>query len=158
MENKIEIKDLKLSFGDKQILKGIDLNIPKNSVVALIGPSGCGKSTLLRAINRMHDLNPDAKVTGDILLDGDNIMGSNQDVTAIRRKNGMVLPRPKPFPRANFKSIAYGLKINGLDKKTDVKFSVQEALSVCYVREELKDSLTRSALELSGGQQQRLCI
>lgn len=158
MENKIEIKDLKLSFGDKQILKGIDMNIPKNSVVALIGPSGCGKSTLLRAINRMHDLNPDAKITGDILLDGENIMASNQDVTAIRRKIGMVFQRPNPFPKSIFNNIAYGLKINGLDKKTDVKFSVQEALSDCYLWDELKDSLNRSALELSGGQQQRLCI
>src|SRR5690554_6594059 len=123
MENKIEIKDLKLSFGDKQILKGIDMNIPKNSVVALIGPSGCGKSTLQRAINRMHDLNPDAKITEDILLDGENIMASNQDVTAIRRKIGMVFQRPNPFPKSIFNNIAYGLKINGLDKKTDVKFS-----------------------------------
>lgn len=158
MENKIEIKDLKLSFGDKQILKGIDLNIPKNSVVALIGPSGCGKSTLLRSINRMHDLNPDAKITGEILMDGVNIMRSDQDETEVRRKIGMVFQRPNPFPKSIFNNIAYGLKINGLDKKLDVKYAVQEALSDCYLWEELKDSLNRSALELSGGQQQRLCI
>lgn len=158
MENKIEIKDLKLSFGDKQILKGIDMSIPKNSVVALIGPSGCGKSTLLRSINRMHDLNPDAKITGDILLDGKSIMGTSQDVTGIRRKIGMVFQRPNPFPKSIYNNIAYGLKINELDKDVDVKKSIESALTDCYLWEELKDSLNRSALELSGGQQQRLCI
>lgn len=157
-ENKIEIKNLKLSFGDKQILKGINLTIPKNSVVALIGPSGCGKSTLLRSINRMHDLNPEAKISGDILLDGKSIMGSAQDVTGIRKKIGMVFQRPNPFPKSIYNNVAYGLKINEMDKKVNLKQAVEDALTDCYLWDELKDSLNRSALELSGGQQQRLCI
>lgn len=158
MKNKIEIKNIKLSFGDKQILKGIDMNIPAHSVVALIGPSGCGKSTLLRTINRMHDLNPNAKVTGDILLDGKSIFDSKENVTDIRRKIGMVFQRPNPFPKSIYNNVAYGLKINGLDKKIDTKYAIESALTDCYLWEELKDSLNRSALELSGGQQQRLCI
>jgi len=158
MENKIEIKDIKLSFGTKEVLKGVTMQIPKNSVVALIGPSGCGKSTLLRSINRMHDLNPDVKITGDILLDGESILQSKKDPTEIRRKVGMVFQRPNPFPKSIYNNIAYGLKINELDKEVDVKQAVQSALEDCYLWDELGDNLKRSALEMSGGQQQRLCI
>lgn len=158
MENKIEIKDIKLSFGAKEVLKGVTMQIPKNSVVALIGPSGCGKSTLLRSINRMHDLNPDVKITGDILLDGESILQFKKDPTEIRRKIGMVFQRPNPFPKSIYNNIAYGLKINELDKKIDVKQAVQSALEDCYLWDELGDNLKRSALEMSGGQQQRLCI
>jgi len=158
MEHKIEIKDIKLSFGTKQVLKGVSMNIPKNSVVALIGPSGCGKSTLLRSINRMHDLNNEVKITGDILLDGQSIMGDKQDVTAIRRKIGMVFQRPNPFPKSIYNNIAYGLRINELSKEINEQKAVQAALEDCYLWEELGDNLKRSALEMSGGQQQRLCI
>lgn len=158
MENKIEIKGVKLQFGSKEVLKGIDMTIPKNSVVALIGPSGCGKSTLLRSINRMHDLSPDAKITGEIYLDGEPILHTKTDPTHIRRKIGMVFQRPNPFPQSIFNNVAYGLKINRMDKSTDLKNTVEEALKDCYLWEELNTSLNRSALELSGGQQQRLCI
>lgn len=158
MENKIEIKGVKLQFGNKEVLKGIDMEIPKNSVVALIGPSGCGKSTLLRSINRMHDLTPDTKITGEIYLDGEPILNTITDPTHIRRKIGMVFQRPNPFPQSIFNNVAYGLKINNLCSKNELKGIVENALKDCYLWEELHTSLNRSALELSGGQQQRLCI
>lgn len=164
MENNtiIEIKDLRLKFGNKEILKGVNMNIPRNSVVALIGPSGCGKSTLLRSINRMHDMNPDAKITGEINIETENIL-TVKDPTDIRRKIGMVFQRPNPFPKSIFDNVIYGLKINQIEKqekkpKKFLKQITKDALQDCYLWEELKDNLKKSALELSGGQQQRLCI
>jgi phosphate transport system ATP-binding protein len=157
-EIKIEVKDLHLYFGEKHVLKGINLSIPKNSIVSLIGPSGCGKSSLLRSMNRMHDLNGTAKLSGDILVDGENILGKQADPVAIRRKIGMVFQRPNPFPKSIFKNIAYGLEINGMAKNGKLKKAVENALKDCYLWDELADNLGRSALEMSGGQQQRLCI
>lgn len=157
-EIKIEVKDLHLHFGEKHVLKGINLSIPKNSIVSLIGPSGCGKSSLLRSMNRMHDLNGTAKLSGDILVDGENILGKQADPVAIRRKIGMVFQRPNPFPKSIFKNIAYGLEINGMAKNGKLKKAVENALKDCYLWDELADNLGRSALEMSGGQQQRLCI
>lgn len=158
MENKIEVKDLKLRFGDKEVLKGINISIPKNSIVALIGPSGCGKSTLLRSINRMHDLTPSAKITGDIKLDGISIMGRKSDAVDVRRRIGMVFQRPNPFPKSIYKNVAYGLEINGIARNGQVKVAVESALKDCYLWEELGDNLGRNAMSMSGGQQQRLCI
>lgn len=155
---KLEVKDLHLHFGDKHVLKGIDLKIPKNSIVALIGPSGCGKSTLLRAMNRMHDLNPTVKMSGNIELDGTDILGRHADVVGVRRKVGMVFQRPNPFPKSIFSNVAYGLQINGIGKNGQVRAAVNDALRDCYLWDELGDNLNRSALDMSGGQQQRLCI
>lgn len=157
-EAKIQVKDLHLHFGDKHVLKGINMEIPKNSIVALIGPSGCGKSTLLRSMNRMHDMNPTVKMSGEINLDGQNILGKDADVVGIRRKVGMVFQRPNPFPKSIFNNVAYGLQVNGIARNGAVKGIVSEALKDCYLWDELGDSLNRSALEMSGGQQQRLCI
>jgi len=157
-EAKIQVKDLHLHFGDKHVLKGINLDIPKNSIVALIGPSGCGKSTLLRSMNRMHDMSPNVKIEGDILLDGESIYGKEADVVNVRRKVGMVFQRPNPFPKSIFNNVAYGLQINGMMKNGQVKNAVTEALKDCYLWDELGDNLNRSALDMSGGQQQRLCI
>lgn len=155
---KLEVKDLHLHFGDKHVLKGIDLKIPKNSIVALIGPSGCGKSTLLRSMNRMHDLNPMVKMSGSIELDGENILNRQADVVDIRRKVGMVFQRPNPFPKSIFNNVAYGLQVNHMARNGAVKTAVTEALKDCYLWDELGDNLNRSALDMSGGQQQRLCI
>ncbi len=158
MENKIEVRNLDLFFGKKQVLKGVHLTVPKNRVVALIGPSGCGKSTLLRSINRMHDLSPDAKITGDVLLDGKSVYSKNIDVVEIRRHIGMVFQKPNPFPKSIFENVAYGLKINGERNKAKLQEKVEIALKSSYLWNEVKDDLNKSALSLSGGQQQRLCI
>lgn len=158
LKTKVEVKDLHLHFGDKHVLKGIDLKIPEKSIVALIGPSGCGKSTLLRSMNRMHDLTPIAKLKGEVFLDGESIMGRKNDVTSVRKKIGMVFQRPNPFPKSILKNVAYGLEINNMAKNGQAKKIVEEALKDCYLWDEVGDNLNRSALDLSGGQQQRLCI
>ena len=158
MDKKIEIKSLRLSFGQKEILKGIDLQFPKNQITALIGPSGCGKSTLLRSINRMHDLTADVKLAGDILLDGKSIYHTGMNVVEVRRKIGMVFQKPNPFPKSIFDNVAYGLRINGYGRKKYIEHVVEKSLRDSYLWEEVKDQLHESALSLSGGQQQRLCI
>src|SRR5690554_1149599 len=155
MENKIEIRDIRLRFGSKEVLKGINMDIPEKSVVALIGPSGCGKSTLLRSINRMHDLTPSAHITGSIKLDGKEVLNNKVDPTQVRRKIGMVFQRPNPFPKSIFNNVAYGLKVNEIAKNGEVKKIVKAALKDCYLWDELGDSLHRSAMDMSGGQQQR---
>ena len=114
---KLTVKDWNLSFGDKHVLKDIDLEIPEKSIVALIGPSGCGKSTLLRSMNRMHDLNPIVSYRGEIFLGKDNIYARDSDPVEIRKKIGMVFQRPNPFPKSIYKNIAYGLQVNGSEKQ-----------------------------------------
>lgn len=158
MNTKLAVQDLHLHYGSKEVLKGINLEIPENGIVALIGPSGCGKSTLLRAMNRMHDLSPDAKIKGQILLDGNNIYAPGKDVVEVRRKIGMVFQKPNPFPKSIFDNIAYGLKIAGENNKQHLHDVVERTLKGSYLWEEVKDDLDKSALALSGGQQQRLCI
>ncbi len=158
MNHKLEVKDINLFFGDKHALKSVSLAVEENKIVALIGPSGCGKSTLLRSMNRMHELHAGVKMTGEILLDGKSILEKKVDAVDIRRKIGMVFQKPNPFPKSIFNNVAYGLKINGLHGNGQMKTSVEESLKDCYLWDELKDSLDRSALEISGGQQQRLCI
>ncbi|HMO41489.1 MAG TPA: phosphate ABC transporter ATP-binding protein PstB [Saprospiraceae bacterium] len=158
MNTKLAIRNIRLSYGKQEVLKGISMDIPANQIVALIGPSGCGKSTLLRAMNRMHDLSPTARVQGDILLDGENIYAPGTDVVAIRRKIGMVFQKPNPFPKSIFDNVAYGLKINGERNRKRLQEIVERTLRSSYLWEEVKDHLYKSALELSGGQQQRLCI
>lgn len=158
MKTKLAVRDLHLHYGSKEVLKGINLDIPEHNIVALIGPSGCGKSTLLRAMNRMHDLSPEAKVKGQILLDGNNIYAPGKDVVEVRRKIGMVFQKPNPFPKSIFDNIAYGLKIAGESNKKQLHEVVEHTLKGSYLWEEVKDDLDKSALSLSGGQQQRLCI
>lgn len=155
MKNKLTAENLNLSFGDKQILKNINVGFPEKEVTALIGPSGCGKSTLLRCFNRMHDLYPDAHITGKVMLDDQDLYAKTAEVTNIRRRVGMVFQKANPFPKSIYDNIAYGLKINNLPVNHDV---VQKALEEAYLWDEVKDDLKKPATRLSGGQQQRLCI
>ncbi len=154
---KISVKALNLSFGEKQVLKNINIAFPEKKITALIGPSGCGKSTLLRCFNRMHDLLPYAHISGEILLDGINIYDHQLSVTQVRRKVGMVFQKPNPFPKTIYENIAYGLRINSFEKST-IRQAVEQALRESYLWEEVKDELGKPATQLSGGQQQRLCI
>jgi phosphate transport system ATP-binding protein len=141
-------------YGPKQVLFDINLNIATNKVTSLIGPSGCGKSTLLRTLNRMHETVRSSRLEGEILIDNQNILA--QDVTALRRRVGMVFQRPNPFPKSIFDNVAYGLRINGV--KGSIHDAVEKSLRHAALWDEVKDQLHKSAYELSGGQQQRLCI
>lgn len=155
---KIEVKDLSLYYGEKKALKEISLQIPRNKVTALIGPSGCGKSTFLRCINRMNDLIPSVKITGQMLVEGVDIYDKNVDVVNIRKNIGMVFQKSNPFPKSIYENVAYGPKINGIKNKTELDEIVETSLKQAAIWDELKDRLGDSALGLSGGQQQRLCI
>ena len=157
-DTKIEVKDLSLYYGEKKALKEISLEIPRNKVTALIGPSGCGKSTFLRCINRMNDLIPDVKITGQMLVEGVDIYDKNVDVVNIRKKIGMVFQKSNPFPKSIYENIAYGPKINGIKGKNELDEIVETSLRQAAIWEEVKDRLGDSAMGLSGGQQQRLCI
>ena len=141
-------------YGPKQVLFDINLNVATNKVTSLIGPSGCGKSTLLRTLNRMHETVRSSRLEGEILIDNQNILA--QDVTALRRRVGMVFQRPNPFPKSIFDNVAYGLRINGV--KGSIHDAVEKSLRHAALWDEVKDQLHKSAYELSGGQQQRLCI
>ena len=154
----IIIKDLSLSYGDKQVIKKINQEIEEKKITAIIGPSGCGKSTLLRCINRMNDLIPDVKITGQIIFDKINIYDPDTDVTEVRRKIGMVFQRPNPFPKSIYDNVAYGLRISGIKDKKKISGVVEQSLEDCGLLREVEDRLHTSAMELSGGQQQRLCI
>ena len=155
---KIHVNDLSLYYGEKKALKEISMQVPANKVTALIGPSGCGKSTFLRCINRMNDLIPDVKITGQMLVEGVDIYDKNVDVVNIRKKIGMVFQKSNPFPKSVYENVAYGPKINGIKNKAQLDEIVEVSLRKAAIWEELKDRLTESALGLSGGQQQRLCI
>ena len=155
---KIQVEDLLLYYGEKKALNGISLQIPSNKVTALIGPSGCGKSTFLRCINRMNDLIPGVKITGEMLVEGVDIYDKDVDVVNIRKKIGMVFQKSNPFPKSVYENVAYGPKINGIKNKAQLDEIVEVSLRKAAIWEELKDRLTESALGLSGGQQQRLCI
>ncbi len=154
----VKTKDLNLWFGDKHVLKGINMPVYKNKITALIGPSGCGKSTLLRSFNRMHDMVATCKIKGDIHLEDMNIYDPKHDVTKIRERVGMVFQRPNPFPKSIYKNIAYGLHIRGGMSKQQIDAKVEESLKGAWIWDEVKDRLHDSAMNLSGGQQQRLCI
>jgi len=151
---RMTISKVNFWYGAKQTLFNINLGIATSKVTALIGPSGCGKSTLLRTLDRMHETVRHARLEGEILLDGNNILA--QDVTLLRRRVGMVFQRPNPFPKSIFDNVAYGLRING--SKTPLADAVEKSLRHAALWEEVKDHLHKSAYELSGGQQQRLCI
>jgi phosphate transport system ATP-binding protein len=157
-DTKIQVNDLSLYYGEKKALKEISMQIPANKVTALIGPSGCGKSTFLRCINRMNDLIPSVKITGELLVEGIDIYDKNVDVVNIRKKIGMVFQKSNPFPKSIYENIAYGPRINGIKDKTQLDEIVETSLRQAAIWDELKDRLGDSAMGLSGGQQQRLCI
>jgi len=154
----LQVKDLRLAYGDKEALHGINMDIPKKRVTAFIGPSGCGKSTLLRCFNRMNDLVDGCNITGQILLDGNNIYDRAVEVADLRRRVGMVFQKPNPFPKSIYENVAYGLRIQGINKKREIDETVEWALKSAALWEEVKDRLHESALGMSGGQQQRLVI
>jgi len=154
----LTVKDLRLSYGEKEALHGIDMIIPKKRVTAFIGPSGCGKSTLLRCFNRMNDLVDGCNITGQILLDDQNIYDKSVDVAELRRRVGMVFQKPNPFPKSIYENVAYGLRIQGIKKKRQIDETVEWALKSAALWDEVKDRLHESALGMSGGQQQRLVI
>ncbi len=154
----LKVRDLRLSYGDKEALHGINMDIPKKRVTAFIGPSGCGKSTLLRCFNRMNDLVDGCNINGQILLDDNNIFDRTVDVADLRRRVGMVFQKPNPFPKSIYENVAYGLRIQGIKKKRDIDETVEWALRSAALWDEVKDRLHESALGMSGGQQQRLVI
>ena len=156
--SKIETKNLNLFYGNFQALIDVNLAIEEKMITALIGPSGCGKSTLLRTFNRMNDLIDGVKVTGDVLIDGQNIYGLGTDLVDLRKKAGMVFQRPNPFPLSIFDNIAYGPRTHGAHHRGELEEIVRKALSDVELWDVLKDKLDRSALNLSLEQQQRLCI
>jgi phosphate transport system ATP-binding protein len=157
-QTKIEAKDLQIYYGQFQAIKNASLSVGENTVMALIGPSGCGKSTFLRALNRMHDLTPDARVEGNVLLDGTDIYASDIDPVTIRHRIGMVFQRPNPFPKTIYENVVYGPKIHGTRNRKKLMECAERSLVRAALWDEVKDRLDRSALDLSGGQQQRLCI
>ncbi|GAB4109295.1 MAG: phosphate ABC transporter ATP-binding protein PstB [Thermoflexibacter sp.] len=154
----IQTKNLHLHYASFHVLKDVNIEIGRNEVVALIGPSGCGKSTYLRTLNRMNDLIDGTSIKGEIIIDGQNIYDKKIDVNELRKKVGMVFQKPTPFPKSIFENVAYGLRVNGINKKTEVEETVEQSLKQAALWDEVKNDLKKSALALSGGQQQRLCI
>jgi phosphate transport system ATP-binding protein len=157
-EIKIKTRDLSLYYGTKMALNSITMDIVEKQVTALIGPSGCGKSTYLRTLNRMNDLIPGVKITGEVLVDNFNIYDKNVDSVNLRKKVGMVFQKSNPFAKSIFENVAYGPRINGIHDKKKLAEIVERSLQRAAIWEEVKDRLHDSALGLSGGQQQRLCI
>lgn len=156
-QDKITVDGVDLYYGKFHALKDINLNIKEKEITAFIGPSGCGKSTLLKSFNRMNDLVEGCKITGNILLDGEDIFGC-MDVNILRKRVGMVFQKPNPFPMSIYDNIAYGPRTHGIHSKAQLDEIVENSLKSAAIWEELKDRLKKSALGLSGGQQQRLCI
>ncbi len=155
---KIRSQQVNLYYGDFHALKGITMEVMPNTVTALIGPSGCGKSTYLRLFNRMNDLIDNVKITGTVMIDGEDIYAKKMDIDELRKKAGMVFQKPNPFPKSIFENVAYGLRVNGINNKAIISERVERSLIQAALWEEVKDKLKKSAFELSGGQQQRLCI
>ncbi|MBO5425234.1 MAG: phosphate ABC transporter ATP-binding protein [Lachnospiraceae bacterium] len=151
------ISNMDLYYGDFHALKNINLNIPSGEITAFIGPSGCGKSTLLKSLNRMNDLVEGCKITGEILLDGENIY-KGMDVNLLRKRVGMVFQKPNPFPMSIYDNVAYGPRTHGVKNKVKLDEIVEKSLRDAAIWDEVKDRLKESALGMSGGQQQRLCI
>jgi phosphate transport system ATP-binding protein len=158
MQNKIEIMNLDLYYGDFQALKSVDMTVEGNNIVGLIGPSGCGKSTLLRTINRMNDLIEGVTINGKILLDGVDIYGSQLEIYELRKRVGMVFQRPNPFPLSVRDNVSFGLKVEKFSDKKKTAEIVEKSLRDAWLWDELKDKLNTSALSLPLYQQQRLCI
>ncbi len=158
MSNIITVNDLCLWYGNTQALKNVNINIAKNSITALIGPSGCGKSTFLKTLNRMNDLVPGVRITGEVRYDGKDIFAPGTDVNELRKNIGMVFQKPNPFPMSVYDNIAYGPRTHGVRNKAKLDDIVERSLRDAAIWDEVKDRLKKSALGLSGGQQQRLCI
>ena len=155
--DKFTIKNMDLYYSDFHALKNINMNIPAKEITAFIGPSGCGKSTLLKSLNRMNDLVEGCKITGDLLLDGEQI-NEMKNVNLLRKRVGMVFQKPNPFPMSIYDNIAYGPRTHGIHNKSKLDESVEDSLRKAASWDETKDRLKKSALGMSGGQQQRLCI
>ena len=158
MSNIITVKDMCLWYGDHQALKNVNIDIPERSITALIGPSGCGKSTFLKTLNRMNDLIPGVKITGDIRYEGTDIFSKEVDVNNLRKEIGMVFQKPNPFPMSIYDNIAYGPRTHGITNRVQLDEIVESALRGAAIWDEVKDRLKKNALGMSGGQQQRLCI
>lgn len=158
MNNAITAKDLCLWYGSAQALKNINIQIPENNITALIGPSGCGKSTFLKTLNRMNDLIPGVKITGEVRYQDRDIFAPGLDVNALRKEIGMVFQKPNPFPMSIYDNIAYGPRTHGIKNKAKLDELVEQSLRGAAIWDEVKDRLKKNALGLSGGQQQRLCI
>ena len=154
----IDAKEVNFYYGDFHALKNITMEMERNTVTAFIGPSGCGKSTFLRLLNRMNDLIPGTRLTGEILIDDENIYARQTEVVELRKKVGMVFQKPNPFPKSIFENVAYGLRVNGIKDRALIAERVERSLQGAALWNEVKDKLKKSAFELSGGQQQRLCI
>jgi phosphate transport system ATP-binding protein len=155
---KVEVRNLEVYYGKFRALTDINLSIREKHITAIIGPSGCGKSTLLRTFNRMNDLTPNARIEGDVLLENQNIYAPGVDVVEVRRRIGMVFQRPNPFPKSIYDNVAYGPRLYGVRRRSDLDEIVEKSLKQAALWEEIKDKLHQSGLALSGGQQQRLCI
>ena len=158
MSNIITVKDMCLWYGEHQALKNVDIEIPEKSITAFIGPSGCGKSTFLKTLNRMNDLIPGVKITGDIRYESTDIFSKEVDVNNLRKEIGMVFQKPNPFPMSIYDNIAYGPRTHGITNKMKLDEIVERALRDAAIWDEVKDRLKKNALGMSGGQQQRLCI
>ena len=152
------IKQMRVSYATKEVIRGVSVSIMPNTVTALIGPSGCGKSTFIRSLNRINDLISSFRISGDILYRQKDIYGKETDVVELRRRIGMVFQKPNPFPKSIYENIAYGLRIHGLNIKDTIDEIVESSLKKAALWDEVKDNLKQNALTLSGGQQQRLCI
>ncbi len=157
-KDRIVVRDLNAFFGKNHALKDINIDIKCNSITAIIGPSGCGKSTFIRCLNRMNDIIPSARISGEVLLDGRNIYDPGFDIFELRKKVGMVFQKPNPFPKSVFENLAFALRIHGLKNQKEIETRVITSLKDAALWEEVKDRLFDSAFALSGGQQQRLCI
>ena len=158
MSDILEAKTLNLWYGEHHALHDVSLSVPEKSITALIGPSGCGKSTFLKTLNRMNDLIPGVKITGEVNYKGQNILAPRVDVSALRREIGMVFQKPNPFPMSIYDNVAYGPRTHGVRGKAKLDDIVERSLRGAAIWDEVKDRLKKNALGLSGGQQQRLCI
>ena len=158
MNSILSVQDLCLWYGSHQALKDINIEIPEKSITALIGPSGCGKSTFLKTLDRMNDLIPDVKITGNVRYKGEDIFDPSVDVSELRRQVGMVFQKPNPFPMSIYDNIAYGPRTHGVKSRAKLDEIVEQSLRGAAIWDEVKDRLKKNALGLSGGQQQRLCI
>ncbi|MBR2852085.1 MAG: phosphate ABC transporter ATP-binding protein, partial [Anaerotignum sp.] len=156
-KSKISVSNLDLYYGDFKALKNINLELPEKEITAFIGPSGCGKSTLLKSLNRMNDLVEGCKITGQVLLDGEDIY-KGMDINLLRKRVGMVFQKPNPFPMSIYDNVAYGPRTHGIRSKVQLDEIVEKALRDAAIWDEVKDRLKKNALGMSGGQQQRLCI
>ena len=158
MSHIITVKDMCLWYGDHQALKDVNIEIPEKSITAFIGPSGCGKSTFLKTLNRMNDLIPGVKITGDIRYEDTDIFSKEVDVNNLRKEIGMVFQKPNPFPMSIYDNVAYGPRTHGITNRVQLDEIVEQALRDAAIWDEVKDRLKKNALGMSGGQQQRLCI